>query len=909
MSDVKWDRVETIIDEVLKLPKTRHDDFIDQKCQGNKKLKSEVTELLESIFDSEGWLEDRADYEEGLYEEISGDIELLSSPKSLIDKQLGSYTIQQQIGEGGMGAVYLAQHSDADLKHKVAIKIIRSSKATAENIQRFKQEQQILAGLQHPGIAQMYDAGIMENGSPYIIMEYVDGTPLIDYTQSKSCSLSKKLELFKQVLQAVQYAHENLVIHRDLKPANILVNNSGNIKILDFGISKLLEDDEDHSLTQTGVRLLTPRYAAPEQVRQENITTATDLYSLGIVFYQLLTGSTPFDFTDLSRYEMEQAILKQEAVKPSATVSDPTLKRELRGDLDAIALKAIRKEKDLRYGVSSEFMEDLNSYKKGVPVSAVGDSFSYRGKKFFKRNKQKVIAAAALLLLFIGLTGFYTWRVVQERNIAQSEAERANQIKDFTFRILGSADPDFSGNIPKDISATTLLKSGITTIDQELQNRPNIYVELMTSIGHSLQGFGEREAAVTALEKALKKSKSIPNNNLQTANVLMSLANTHNTVGNTEEAKSLIQESTSIVHDKTPAALRQLAHNYSKLGHSNALEGDYKLAKANYIKSDSLYLEAGSNQDHARYGNIKSLAEVQMRLEEYDDAEKGLLDILSFYQSYYDRTSENVAKAQSILGRFYSRMGQYNKANNYLNKALESSKKLWGEETPNMAGIYTNLALNYRETGDLDKALYAIKKHMDLVENSTEKNSQSYAISLNNQAMIQADRGEFQQAKANYKQGIAIKENILSPNHPSLAIAYYNYGYFLYKQKEYQKAIPYYEKAIAIDKDAYGKMSVSVAVDNTKLAISLVETQAFTRADSLFSSAQKILQQKLPKNHKRIAENLTGQGKLFMAQRRFGPAKNNFKQASAAYKSKFGVTDHRFVEADSLLNVSIQKLN
>ncbi|MBN2733087.1 MAG: serine/threonine protein kinase, partial [Balneolaceae bacterium] len=441
MSDINWEKVETIIDQALDLPAEERKRFVDNQCGENQQLKSEVTLLLESIFDSEGWLEDPQDYKKDFYEEISDDVDLLSTNQPLIGKQVGAYAIREKIGEGGMGTVYRAERTGGKFDHQVAIKIIRQGHNTHKNIRRFRREQHILAGLNHPNIARLFDGGITDDGFPYIIMEHVSGTPIDNYCKANNCSINKKIALFEQVLEAIRYAHENLVIHRDLKPGNILIDEDGNVKLLDFGISKLLEEEEDTTLTQTGARLLTPRYAAPEQIRQENTTTATDLYALGIVFYQLLTGGQPFNLEDLSQYEMEQVILKQEASKPSSKVDDPALQKKLKGDLDAIALKAIRKEPGQRYRVANEFLDDLNNYQNNIPVSARDDSFKYRSQKFFKRYKQSVAVAVAMVSLIFAFAGFYTFKITEERNQAQLEAQKAQEVTNFLTDMYRASNP------------------------------------------------------------------------------------------------------------------------------------------------------------------------------------------------------------------------------------------------------------------------------------------------------------------------------------------------------------------------------------------------------------------------------------------------------------------------------------
>ncbi|MDZ7805720.1 MAG: serine/threonine-protein kinase [Gracilimonas sp.] len=420
MGEFRWNKIEDIIDQVLDLPKEQRLPYLEKTCT-DEGLKAEVLEMLQSISDSEGWLEGLRGYRQKVFDEDFESISSLSSD-TLIGTQFGSYTITKKIGEGGMGVIFLAERSDDTFNHQVAIKIIRNGRATEENIQRFKREQQILARLNHPGIAQLYDGGVTDEGFPYIIMEYVDGIPITEYCVKHQCSVSEKIRLIKQVLKAVQNAHENLTVHRDLKPDNILIDSSGNVKILDFGISKLLEDEDNLMLTQTGSKILTPRYAAPEQIKGERITTSTDMYSLGVVFYKLLTGTDPYQLDDKTRYEVEQTIIQDEPGKPSEVVNDPQFKRTLKGDLDAILLKSMRKEYDKRYRVASEFMEDLRHYEAGLPVSAHEGNFTYKAQKFIKRNKQPILYTAVTFLILISTALYYTGQLRYEEKSGKNRS-------------------------------------------------------------------------------------------------------------------------------------------------------------------------------------------------------------------------------------------------------------------------------------------------------------------------------------------------------------------------------------------------------------------------------------------------------------------------------------------------------
>ena len=905
MSDINWQEVETIIDQVLDLPEEQRQAFINKQCKDKPKLKGEVTQMLESIFDSEGWLENPKEYKQDVYEEMASDVQLLSSEQSLEGTEVGSYLVKEKIGEGGMGSVYLAEHLSDDIDHKVAIKIIRSGKATQENIKRFKREQQILAGLHHPGIARMYDAGATEDGFPYIIMEYVDGTPITEYCKQQDCTLHQKLELFNSVLQAVQYAHENLVIHRDLKPGNILVDNSENIKILDFGISKLLEDGDDSALTQTGARLLTPRYAAPEQVRQENITTATDLYALGIVFYQLLCGEHPFDFEDLSQYEMEQAILNQEASKPSSKTSDSKLQKQLQGDLDAIALKALRKEKDQRYRVANEFLDDLENYKKGIPVSAVEDSFRYRSQKFFKRHKKGAAIAAGVLLLLIGLTGFYTWRIAQERNQAQLEAERAEQVKEFMLNIFDAGNPDKKNFSGQDITAPELLEEGIKKVEVQLSDRPQIYIEMLISIGDALANLNSFSLAEKSLMKALEKSKEYyGSESPETANIFATLANFNDELLKFDRAEDYILEAIKINKSHYGENSTELASLYGIYASTQFQQSKYKKAKQLFLKSDSIEKTHGTDTTISYYVGLANLGETELFLGNYDQAEKYFNKSMEFFKNTYQGIHSNIAMTNYRLGFLYHNTSKYQKAETYLLKSLEEYQEIYGQDHGILSSNYGLLARNYRILGEYEKAeKYAVEDLM-LTKKLRGDTSLTYAKGLNNLAMIQKAQGNLIQAKQKYEKSILLYQKQLSEDNPDLAIPMYNLGDVLMDLGDYSKAQSLLEKVVAIDATRLGPNHPEVGLDLNKLGTIFYKAQKYTQADSVFAKAKKIYFEEFPENHYRIGNYLMNYGKLKVKQNNFFEAQNYFKKAREIFEDNFDETDPRIIEADSLLRAT-----
>jgi eukaryotic-like serine/threonine-protein kinase len=395
----RWKQVEAVFEDALEIPAGARSPFLERTCAGDEELRHEVDSLLES-HGSAGTFLDNSDpffSKEDLTENDS----FLQSGTTI-----DHYRIVQEIGRGGMGAVYLAERADAEFEKQVAIKLIKRGMDTDSVLRHFRNERQILASFDHPNIARLFDGGTTGDGLPYFVMEYVEGVPIDEYCNKHSLSISERLKLFREACAAVSYAHRHLVIHRDIKRTNILVTADGVPKLLDFGIAKILQRGHGAQplATMTGLRLMTPEYASPEQIRGEAVTTASDVYSLGVVLYELLTGSSPYPFTSRAPRDLERAITEQEPTRPSTAVpaSDPKAaipnRKSLRGDLDNIVLMALRKEPERRYASVEQFSEDIRRHLEARPVMARKDTIVYRAAKFARRNKA-VMATAALVFV------------------------------------------------------------------------------------------------------------------------------------------------------------------------------------------------------------------------------------------------------------------------------------------------------------------------------------------------------------------------------------------------------------------------------------------------------------------------------------------------------------------------------
>ncbi|MFN0107448.1 MAG: serine/threonine protein kinase [Blastocatellia bacterium] len=441
MTPERWQRIKQIFDQVIEAETGSQEGPLTAACAGDDGLRAEVEKLLRGHEQASGFIEEPAVAK-------AAQILQISVEDALIGQQIGPYKVLREIGHGGMGQVYLAVRADDEYKKRVALKIIKRGMDTQEIIRRFRNERQILAGLDHPNIGKLLDGGTTEDGLPYFAMEYVAGKPITDYCDDRKLSTIERLKLFRHVCAAIQFAHQNLVVHRDIKPSNILVTEDGTPKLLDFGIAKVLNPElsgQTIDPTATALRLMTPEYASPEQVRGETITTASDVYSLGVVLYELLTGHRPYRVKSRLPHEILRIVCEEEPEKPSTAVSrteegtsrdgskpitltpesvsrtregEPNkLRQKLRGDVDNIVLMAMRKEPQRRYTTVNQFSEDLRRYIDGLPVVASKDTVSYRAQKFVKRNRSAVVAAALIFLSLFGGIAVAWWqaRIAQQR--------------------------------------------------------------------------------------------------------------------------------------------------------------------------------------------------------------------------------------------------------------------------------------------------------------------------------------------------------------------------------------------------------------------------------------------------------------------------------------------------------------
>ncbi len=587
MTPERWQQIKTILDEVLELPPAQRRAFLDRACEEDPSLRQEVEEYLE--LDQE--LDD-------FIPEPAAPVDQESPDDADAELRIGHYRTLRRIGAGGMGTVYLAVRED-DFEKRVALKLIRRGMDSEEIVRRFHNERQILATLDHPNVARLLDGGT-EDGLPYFVMEYVEGKPIDRYCDAHKLSTPERLELFRQVCAALHFAHQNLVVHRDLKPSNILVTADGVPKLLDFGIAKLLSPQAGAETVKTapGSRPMTIQYASPEQIREQPITTASDVYSLGVLFYKLLTGRLPCNLDTCGRIQSLRIICEDEPVRPSVAVrrrekipaaagtveltpesvsrtrdGDPRkLRRRLTGDVDSIALMAMRKEPQRRYGTVEQFAEDIGRHLQGLPVIARKSTMSYRAAKFVRRHRVRVAIVTLLLLTISAISG-----IASEHNRAAMEHARTEIVSEFLEDVFRTSNPNRAKG--ETVTAREILDRGREKIREGLKEEPQLRAVLMDSMGRVYQNLGFYAEARELLEGAVQILREhCRGDDPLLARALNDLGVLSHQQGNYEEAEELLREALAMKHRVFAEVDSEVAITLSNLG--SVLNKRHKCAEA-----------------------------------------------------------------------------------------------------------------------------------------------------------------------------------------------------------------------------------------------------------------------------------------------------------------------------------------
>ena len=842
MEKENWKKVKELLLEALSLEPLERREFL-QKSGAGAEILREVKSLIAFEEEAEGLMNLSAiEFSKKFFDEDE-------SANALIGQSFGVYTIVRELGYGGMGAVYLAERNDGKFEQKVALKLLKREMNTSALRNRFRQEREILASLEHPNIARLLDAGTTDDNIPFLAMEYVEGVPIDDYCNRRNLDLTARLDLFRTVCATVNFAHRNLIVHRDLKPSNILVNEEGSPKLLDFGISKILSNDLQNadSATITRLGVMTPSYASPEQLRNESVTTATDIYSLGVILYELLSGHRPFETKENDLKEIYQAVIELDPPPPSSLVdtisksfkkiteaktqiknddiyesatviqnsdneTEPTKIRHthsptvnlnstsLRGDLDNIVLKALRKEPERRYSSAENLAEDICRHQAGLPVTARPNTFAYRAEKFIKRNKVSVIAAILISLAIIGGIGTTLWQAKvarAERDRARLEAEKAEKINLFLQNVLNFSNPYLisSANPDSNLHATIAqaIDEAAQKVETDLAGQPEIQAEIHYTLGKTYMGQGQFEKAQAQLEKALEKfSQFSPEDSSKKMQVKLILGGLTDYEGTEADTEPIFAESVAYFRanlDKNAENKKWLTIALSDLASSLLKKG--KLVEAeNLLREGLQYSLTLEGQDSwMRINSRGDLGDFLVEQGKIEEAIQLYKANIEEGNKLTDKPRPEIANSYYDLGRVYKRLEKYDEAQENIQQAYNIFKKTLGEETVQTAMTRKQIAELYYFQGDYTKARAEIDEVLKVIGKVVPEKPNLYTLYAENVlANILTKTGEAERAEKIIREVVASYPKFLESPNADIATAKRSLGETLIAQKKFAEA-------------------------------------------------------------------------------------------------------------------------
>lgn len=794
MDRERWDRVRQLFHEALDRPPAEREAFL-QANEADPALRAEVRGLLEADADPGRRSPVSRDRIGALLGEAAGsllgdaagspaDPPPGADPPSLEGRRIGPYRVIRRIGQGGMGAVYLAERED--VSKQVALKLVRGALGAPELAQRFLLERRVLARLEHPGIARLMDAGMTEDETPWFAMEYVEGEPITTHCDSRALSPEARLRLFCDVCDAVTFAHANLVVHRDIKPSNVMVTPEGKVKLLDFGIAKLLGADDDDTLTRTGVRVMSPAYAAPEQLAGEPVTTATDVYALGALLYEILTGARPRDAGAAEVFGGEEpgrptADLRALPPRPSTVRSrrgDRSGAGRLEGDLDAICLKAVAPEPERRYRSAEQLRDDVTRHLTGLPVEARLPTLRYRTGKFLRRHASAVAGAAVLALALGGGLGAALWqgqRAERSRLVAEEAREdaisalaRSGIVTEFLAGLFRAANPNVARG--EDVTAVELVDRGVEQID-ELSQAPPLQAEILEVLTTVNLGLGRFDEAARLMERSVEIRRTMPPDSALVG-ALNILGRTYSERGLPGSAATAWAEALEVGlalwgqdHPSVMAAQSNLAVAYGRLGRDS--ESEHLLR--DLMASERRVL--GTDHEDRSY-TLNNLALRLTNRGAYDEAEPLAREALQLLLARFGEEHPGSGLLMDNLGMVLREAGRYDEAEPVLRRGLAIRLRVLGDEHryygESLFALGTLLVLRGRP-GELEEAEAMLRQGLRIYHETLGADHPGNAYVLHSLGMLAENRGDLVGAEARYRDGLAIRRGSERDN-PTVAV-------------------------------------------------------------------------------------------------------------------------------------------
>ncbi len=837
-----------------------------------------------------------------------------------IGTRVGPYLLEEMIGRGGMGAVYRATRADGEFKQRVALKLVRPAAGPADLAQRFRREREILARLNHPNIARLLDGGLSGDGALFYAMELIDGETLDAWCERKHPSLPERLDLFLQVCAALSYAHQNLVVHRDLKPSNLLVTADGSVRLLDFGIAKLLDTDasagEDAALTLAGDRVLTPSYAAPEQVLGQAITTATDVYALGLVLSELLTGVRAQQPDGRSMLDAENVIVRVEAMSPSAAVlgrlrsapgtPGPGLRfgidastawaRQLRGDLDAIVLKALRKDPARRYPSVALLAADVQAHLDGRPVDAARGAFAYRAGKFVRRHRVAVVGGALLLLAIIAGVAAVAWQAQR----AARQAARAEQVKSYVLALFRGVDPQLAQG--HEITARELLDRGIDNLRRDLSEQPDIKAELLEQLGDLYLQINHRDEGARLLEEALALRRGLlARGDPALLPALLGLARAHVQRSRYEDARPLLTEADGILApgDERLDDLRTDAAELWVTVHVRT--GEMATAEATAVANENLQLTRFGADDEHYAAALAMHAWIHTWSSRYRDSERLLQRALAIHLRKGGPQGPLARGDYVLLGNLAYYRGDFARSRDLFSKALEIAQRVYGPEHARSVSDRGYLA---RAIGASSEVAEGETRLRAVVEEFRKPLNQGWVerpFHTSNLALLLAARGKFGEAIALQEEATR-QINAASGERAKITLYFRrDLGTLLASAGQAGPAIDLLREARAGLVAFEGESGMQVARTDIGLADALRQKGESAEASRLLAHARPILVEEFGEQSEQIAVLDLTAAHVALASSRPADAVELLKRVVAIRTALFGAADLRSAEPAFLL--------
>jgi eukaryotic-like serine/threonine-protein kinase len=867
----RWHQIQSLFEALVELDGAARVAHLDKNCGDDTDLRMSVQSLLTL----DGSREDPLLNAVGAAAES-----LLDDHRDrLIGTRVGPYRVVSILGYGGMSTVYRGERDDSQYNQTVAIKVLQHATVHPRLRSRLHSERHILATLDNPSIARLIDSGDLEDGTPYLVMEFVDGESIDVYCDSRTLFIRERLELFIAVCGAVHYAHRNLVVHRDIKASNIFVTAEGAPKLLDFGIAKLLAPESlSHTLPVTRLqeRILTPENAAPEQVLGRPITTATDTYALGVLLYLLLTGRSPYRLLSYSQLQLERAICMDDPTRPSQMVvaklkgetdadrsrvsdrrglSPQRLRARLSGDLDAIVSMAMRKEPDRRYASVEALADDLRRHLSGQPVRARQGDWRYNAAKFLRRNLLPVVATGALIVglaIIAGVTLWQNHRISIARDATAQERDRAQQVSAFMVDVFSHADP-FNAQGHED-TAKDLLAQGAEKIKANSSLQPEVRAQLLESIGVADRRQGLSETAIPLFEQAVTiRREAHPVDNRKLAAALANLAQAQTDAGRFIGAEANIQSALSLSQDGNAPASAETADILFQYGHFllNA-KSDPDRASQLFTKALSIYRSVPGDQHLAIAATLSSLATPAIWSGDYVIAEGYQREGLNLLRSTVSHNYPDYASSLEGLGYILTERGKYAEAEQVLNEALQIERGDFGMDNQRVASIEANLGTIYQREGNPDRAMALSEDALKIAVGRLGPAHYLVGYFLDALANLYLLDDNLTAAESNARRALLVYELSLPARHLYVAATRHLIGEVLMRSGQFTLAETELRSALDLDLSLAGAGNWRTARTEASLGWLLIQENKTDEGERKLAAAQKQLYTTLGRQHPEV---------------------------------------------------------